>query len=936
MPNVIKITLQKIKNTNKATISITGAEGQSESGQFDLPWVDNLAWNAVYTCLELHEEDPDSWQLNEEVMSKAQELGLFLKGGHPSNDRFQIIGQELYNLVIGTNKKVEQLLHSLLTEEHTIVEFHIPDEGSILQSYPWELLHNERGFLFDGTHASIVRHVDYQKSVSKFDSTLLNVLYVAPRPDPKSFEYSHLGHYEKLRLEYLNRLYDGSFKLDVLRTNTIDELHKYLLTRHDAISVIHIDTHGGYGWVCRCGYLNSPSDKYCENCNKERTVDQREQGYLVFENEEYGYEWVSGLDIGKSLVNRRAQLVVLTACKSGMVGGNSSFNSVAGALIKNDIPAVVANQFSIEVKQAEKLVEFLYLALLQRRVLTQAVNEVRKSLHDSWYRPVLYTRTNFSESQTQFLADLSQLKEVRDLRPRERWVAIIGFERDPFESIDGSIDPNLKHYFYFRMRHFDEIYDVERAKINIILGPPGSGKSSIRNVLSQLYRQRENILPVEYKNFGAISVSNTDSKIDLDNHLIQIIRATLKTLANEIRNMELEVSKLGEEHKTIYSDFLWNCVQKYESDSVNRFIFQTFLYPGDRKAADMQSNTALPEDMFELLGTFFRYVSEFFGFSSSCVFVDPNEILSFDQIESLIETSRWMNLVDDKVAVKFFLSDQFRDRVLDIPWVRNGRDKFVYNLEWPENELRSLLRERLIQSSASHNYESLGQISDIDHLDDLVISFAKGSPRALIVICNRLFSEHSRNWSLNDEDNLFIKESEIQTVLKLFEPKPLDTKIGNMIAGGESDNVEFKSTMRWNIFKKQKDKEMEHEIARTICGFLNTNGGTLLIGVTDDGKILGLENDFSTLGGRQSKDGFEQAFVNITTDMFSSPLSPDYFKAYFEEIQDKLIYVVEVQKNEEAVFCKFSNESEFYVRKQTATTKLDVEDTTKYITGHFR
>lgn len=129
---------------------------------------------------------------------------------------------------------------------------------------------------------------------------------------------------------------------------------------------------------------------------------------------------------------------------------------------------------------------------------------------------------------------------------------------------------------------------------------------------------------------------------------------------------------------------------------------------------------------------------------------------------------------------------------------------------------------------------------------------------------------------------------------------------------------------------------MDREVARTLCAFMNSEGGVLIIGVEDDGTILGLEKDFSTLGRRKNKDGFEQAFVSITEDLFESPLSPDGYTPRFEEYRNKLVYVVEVKKSEEPVYCEFGGETELYVRKQTTTRKLDAKGIVEYCSDHFK
>jgi Schlafen, AlbA_2 len=64
----------------------------------------------------------------------------------------------------------------------------------------------------------------------------------------------------------------------------------------------------------------------------------------------------------------------------------------------------------------------------------------------------------------------------------------------------------------------------------------------------------------------------------------------------------------------------------------------------------------------------------------------------------------------------------------------------------------------------------------------------------------------------------------------------VEPTVQELIANGESATLEFKSTARWNVKARKEVTRMEHEIAKTVCAFLNSHrGGTLLIGVSDDG-----------------------------------------------------------------------------------------------------
>ncbi len=403
MPGPIKVVLRREpiprSKLNRAHVEIVGPGGEWASHEFKLPWLDETEWQAVVLSLELQEEEPRTWPQGN-ILQKAQKLHLFLQGS-PSDDRFKIIGKTLYDAVFGS-EEIKRILYRLLHLEDDIpvLEFHIQDEGSILQAYPWELWHDGERFLFRGYNAFPVRHVNFEESIAQIELTeAMNVLYIAPRPNMASHgDYANLPIREGLHLESLHGRYSDHLTLESLPSNTLDALHEYFIASRNRVQVVHIDAHGGFGWLCRrkqCKWLNPTSAKQCSKCGQFSSKDQKSLGYLAFETSDRGVHWISGDDLGDRLNKRRIPVVVLSACQSGLVGGKSTFNSVAGALVKQRIPAVVAMQLSVEVGQAEKFVEFFYNTLANRKSLTEAVAEARISmLNHSWYRPALYLRTD--------------------------------------------------------------------------------------------------------------------------------------------------------------------------------------------------------------------------------------------------------------------------------------------------------------------------------------------------------------------------------------------------------------------------------------------------------------------------------------------------------------------------------------------------------------
>ena len=98
------------------------------------------------------------------------------------------------------------------------------------------------------------------------------------------------------------------------------------------------------------------------------------------------------------------------------------------------------------------------------------------------------------------------------------------------------------------------------------------------------------------------------------------------------------------------------------------------------------------------------------------------------------------------------------------------------------------------------------------------------------------------------------------------EPRAADEEIRSMIASGESETVEFKSSLRWDYKAGSKNKALEGVITKAVAGFMNGKGGTLLIGIGPKGEVLGLENDYSTLNKDSNRDGFEQKLTHLVAN----------------------------------------------------------------------
>lgn len=156
-----------------------------------------------------------------------------------------------------------------------------------------------------------------------------------------------------------------------------------------------------------------------------------------------------------------------------------------------------------------------------------------------------------------------------------------------------------------------------------------------------------------------------------------------------------------------------------------------------------------------------------------------------------------------------------------------------------------------------------------------------------------------------------------------------------LIATGENNSVEFKSTLRWNIRAQKIDASMELAILKSIAGFMNSRGGTLLVGINDKGEIHGLDDDRF-----QDEDKLQLHFWNRVRDCIGSEHSA-LVRAVLEKIDGKNILRVDCRPSRRPVYVRWrqsGGEAEmslFFVRTGPKTESLDIRQAVQYIADHF-
>lgn len=191
--------------------------------------------------------------------------------------------------------------------------------------------------------------------------------------------------------------------------------------------------------------------------------------------------------------------------------------------------------------------------------------------------------------------------------------------------------------------------------------------------------------------------------------------------------------------------------------------------------------------------------------------------------------------------------------------------------------------------------------------------------------------------------SLTLAAATTEDYLKFFKSKSA-SRIMTKIVNHETTTVELKSS----FFKCQKtnniEKEIKHECVKAIAGFMNSKGGTLIIGVNDDLEIIGLEKD--KLSNKipsiliDHEDEYTRIINRYVTDCLGKEVS-NKISFVYETIKNKRVCEITVEMVPGGVFCtdlhfnklkKYPDQEPiFYLRRDRETVKLNSKETYKYL-----
>jgi uncharacterized repeat protein (TIGR03833 family) len=181
--------------------------------------------------------------------------------------------------------------------------------------------------------------------------------------------------------------------------------------------------------------------------------------------------------------------------------------------------------------------------------------------------------------------------------------------------------------------------------------------------------------------------------------------------------------------------------------------------------------------------------------------------------------------------------------------------------------------------------------------------------------------------------------------------------LAEIIAKGENHFAEFKSSALWSEnlspqkiqasnsgdLKQHGRNTSKIIIAKTIAGFLNTDGGALVIGVkenkdSNEDEIIGIESEFGKLKD-PCADGYRRKLIDaVIKPYFPSSIFNhfnNYLQIIFEEVNEQLVCYIKIAKSDQKVFLNISSKEYFFIRVDASTRQLIGEEIVDFCVRRF-
>jgi predicted RNA-binding protein len=251
--------------------------------------------------------------------------------------------------------------------------------------------------------------------------------------------------------------------------------------------------------------------------------------------------------------------------------------------------------------------------------------------------------------------------------------------------------------------------------------------------------------------------------------------------------------------------------------------------------------------------------------------------------------------------------------------------------------INSILNRTLISTDTNRNY--IRDKKPFEYIDKIINSQQITESTIRRRLESHLISNEAYDCLIRDDFDGFV-ESRRNTIrekirkLIFSNEESQENTIEGLLHTNESQRLEYKSSMRWDMRQNQRNDALEEVIAKELCCFMNSSGGDLLIGVDDNGVPIGLEKDYSTFSDGNS-DSFGQHITNLINKYLDRNANA-YVELEFSKIDNNEICRCKVRSSPRPIYFSKNNEKKFFVRANNTCQPRNMEEAHSYISEHWR
>lgn len=158
--------------------------------------------------------------------------------------------------------------------------------------------------------------------------------------------------------------------------------------------------------------------------------------------------------------------------------------------------------------------------------------------------------------------------------------------------------------------------------------------------------------------------------------------------------------------------------------------------------------------------------------------------------------------------------------------------------------------------------------------------------------------------------------------------------INALVASSEGQHLEFKASLRYCFQRNEVNPELEFNCLKAICAFLNASGGDLIIGVSDSNVVVGIENDYMAIKGRDW-DGFQNYLITQIAQKIGN-IYLKHIEIIFHEVQGHEVCQVSIVASHEPAFLNHKGRQLFFVRTGNGSRPFNISEAVNYLNDRRR